>query len=143
MQVVLIFIQKYWKQILMAVVGYIAFRKLRAALNENVLTNIYSTSGATITNEYAKAYAQRLYIAMEDYGTDEDAIDEVYSALAGNPVNLRLVYNAFGNKDYGVFGSPTWWTVATPTDLRGWLKNELSGKRLDQWNTLFITAGII
>lgn len=143
MQVVFIFLQKYWKQIAVVIVAFIAYRKIRAMLSENVIKNVYPTNGATITNEQAKAYAQRLFLAMEDYGTDEDSIDEVYYLLVDNPYNIRMVYNAFGLKDYGVFGSPSWISSGTPTDLKGWFKNELAGKRLDQWNALFAVAGII
>ena len=143
MQAVLIFLQKYWKHIVAVILAYIAYRKVRAMFGENLLTNVYPTGGATITQEQAKAYAQRLYVAMEDFGTDEDAIDEIYSLLASNPYNIRMVYNAFGNKDYGSFGAPYFLMPSTPTDLKGWIKNELSSKRLEQWNALFAVSGII
>lgn len=143
MKVVLIFLQKYWKQILLVIGGLIVFRKIRAATNTNVMTNVYPTMGATITNQQAKAYAQRLYQAMESFGTDEDAIDEVFGLIQNNPYNLRAVYNEFANRDYGSFGSPAFFNVGTPTDLKGWVTNELSGKRLDQWRALFALANIV
>jgi len=80
---------------------------------------------ATISLMQGEAYAQRLYSAMNQFGTDESAIENVFSELSIN--NALVVYNAFGRRSYdniGVAGLP--WV--NKIDLSQWLKNELSAK---------------
>lgn len=141
MQAVVLFIGKYWKQILFAFAALLVYRKLRTAMNVNYVTTIYDDTGSILTKAQAKALAERLYLAMESFGTDEETIHIVRSKLT-RAQDLRSVYNEFGVRDYGYYGSPWWGSASTPTDLVGWLGNELSGKDFAVWRQMFESAGI-
>lgn len=141
MQAVLIFLSKYWKQILAVIGGFIGWRYIRSFFNANHIKTTYSSIGATISKEQAIAYAERLYNSMKDFGTDEDELNSVRLMLT-NSANLRLVYNEFGLRGYGSFGSPMFGS-GTPTDLKGWIKNELGGDNYKIWEQMFLTAEII
>jgi|GEM_PF-4733407 len=137
------FLRKNWMYVA-AIIGIVfLWRTLFVSKNKRV-THEYKTGGKeTLTREDATAIAERLYSAMADVGTDLSLIDGAFLKVSNNLDNLRLVYNAFGSRDYGTFGSPAYsWLPSSPTDLRGWLRNELSWDRAASWETLFIAAGI-
>lgn len=68
------------------------------------------TSGvATITLSQARDYANRLHSAMEDSGSEEEVIESVFGGLQSTE-DVKLVYDAFGVKPYGFFGTPLWGT---------------------------------
>ena len=68
---------------------------------------------------------------MDVYGTKED---EIVSELTGvNQSQFAQVLAAFGKKPYYLFGSNEWF--GTPTNLVGWLKEEL-GVTSSQYRTL-------
>lgn len=142
LSVIMPFLQKYWMYIAGALGLLIIFRKLGFGGEKN-LVNEYKVSGATISTQLALAYAERLYNAMAPVGTDEDEMNKVYNDLKQNPANVALVYNAFGLREYGLFGSPWWWTPSEKVDLREWIKRELSGKDHDKWMSLFNSVGIV
>lgn len=99
-------------------------------------------AGSSITSDDAKRYAIALYDAMKDVGTDEDVIKQIRGYI-GTADALRLVYNAFGKKPYGVFGAPAYsWFPSSDYDLKGWLHKELSGKELKEWDKLFSMIGM-
>ena len=141
MQVVILFLTKYWKYIVLAVLGLYIYRWVRSFFNSNHISTTYNSVGSTISSEQAKAFAERLFLSMSDYGTDEDSINVVRLQLS-NAGNLRAVYNAFGMRGYGSYGTPMFGS-GTPTDLKGWLKNELSGDAWKIWEQMFLTAEII
>lgn len=67
----------------------------------------FDESKATISDEVANNYANQLYNAMAfTSGTDEDGI---YQILKNNQTkeNFLKIYNSFGTKSYGGYGSPT------------------------------------
>lgn len=144
MQVVLLFLKKYWLYIVGLFGVIIAFRFISRTKTNYIDVTRFDTTGSTIDINKAKFYADTLYTAMEPFGTDEDSIKEVYNVLSLNPANAAIVYNAFGKRAYGSFGTPLWsWMPSTMLDLKGWLKAELSGKNLENWNKLFTSAGVI
>lgn len=80
----------------------------------------------TISEEKAKSIADALFDAMDGIGTDET---EIYNILVVNnklsSLDIVAIYNAFGVKEYGTFGTP-WWGNGEPLDLIGWIKKEMS-----------------
>lgn len=79
-----------------------------------------------IPEEKAKSIAEALFDAMDGIGTDET---EIYNILVVNnklsSLDIVAIYNAFGVKEYGTFGTP-WFGNGDPLDLIGWIKKEMS-----------------
>lgn len=85
-----------------------------------------STGAATITLNQAQSYANALLSAMEDTGTEDEEIESVFNNLQTTE-DVKLVYDAFGVKPYGYFGTPLWgtgWLTGEPMNLAEWLKAE-------------------
>ncbi|WP_282080873.1 hypothetical protein [Aquimarina algiphila] len=91
------------------------------------------TNGATITAKQARVFAQQLLDAFNHkapfWGTDEKTILEIFNQLS--PANFKVVFNAFGKKDYNGYNSPPSGIFANldsyePRDLVYWLNSELS-----------------
>lgn len=137
------FLKKYWLYIVGGLGIIVLYKKIFVGNKVNHITTQYDLLGVSISKNQALAYAQRLYTAMEGVGTETDVLDTIYNILKNNPNDVKAVYNAFGTKNYGLFGSPQWWVSNTSGDLKDWLKWELSGKRLNDWNTLLQSANII
>lgn len=120
-------------------VGYKLYRNFNNAWNGgNIDNQIPNTggnaSGATITDQVARNYAQQLLDAMNVkepfYGTDEATIEAVFDNLQ-NGADFLKVFNAFGNKDYNGWNSPPegFWSFLDSYDKRNlvyWLKSEIS-----------------
>lgn len=103
---------------------------------------VSDASGSTFSVEDAKRIASQLYDAMKDFGTDTDTLSEVRVKI-GTADNLRLVYNAFGKRDYGTFGAPMYsWLPSDSYDLKGWIIKETSGKEKKEWIKLFNLIGM-
>ena len=144
MHVVLIFLSKYWKQVLMFLAGaFILWRVWKSFSNGNPgsINVKYEVRAPSISVEMSKALAATLYNAMESVGTDLDEVNSVYLKICKNADDVKLVFNAFGNPGYGFFGSSLW-GQGTPTNLRGWINNELAGDDKKKWLTLFDLAGV-
>ncbi|MFV0402919.1 MAG: hypothetical protein ACK5KV_03000 [Bacteroides graminisolvens] len=141
--VITMFITKYGKYILLAVGLVLVWRWVKNLFFDNSITTKFNDSGTQLSSSEATHYAERLFSAMKDTGTDEDEIDNV-RLLVSRPSDLRSVWNAFGSRPYGTFGSPIFGLgmFATNLDLRGWLKAELSGDGFKVWEQMFLTAGI-
>ncbi|GAA4274963.1 hypothetical protein U6A24_12625 [Aquimarina gracilis] len=129
------------------VVGYLAYvliKTLRTGadvaqniLNPDIDNSIdvgdLDTSGSRIGIQQAKIYAQQLLDAMNHgapfWGTDEETILQVFKKIT--PEDFKIVYNAFGKKDYNGYNSPPTGILANldsyqPRDLVYWLNAELS-----------------
>ncbi len=102
------------------------------SIKENPFTNLeVDQTQVTISDSVANAYANQLYGAMKNGGTQEDVIYQILQKLQ-NPNDFRKVYNAFGKKSYvGSFvgGSPTKLDSYIGNydnfDLIEWFKNEV------------------
>ena len=84
----------------------------------------------TISVQTAKNYAEILFEAFNyDWGTDKSQVDSVFSKI--KPEDFKLVYNAYGKRDYGTLTglSPTWAERAgglyRSLDLVQWINEEL------------------
>ncbi len=148
------FISKYWRGVLLFVllvffIGRYIFSR-RQSLSGFVRVDV-DVAKSTISNGEAESLAGVLFLAMKDFGTIESEIDRVFGVINGNVDNLRLVYNAFGIKNYGMFGEASI-LDGTPSSLYMWLKNETeeditgwghkNSKRWLDWKNLFDKAGI-
>ncbi len=141
--VALDFIKKYWVWIVGIIATLLIVRKLKAGNRINTITN-YETKGSTITPQLGLAYAERLYGAMAPAGTTMNVIDEIYNKLKQNPIDMRVVHNAFGVRPYGQFGEPLFsWFPSTNADLMQWFIWELSPSDLKKWKTLYAAAGMV
>lgn len=84
-------------------------------------------SKATITEAQAKTYANQLFNAMKNSGTNVGAIKAIIQAV--NAEDYKMIYNAFGLKSYYNFGEPTLLSILTgwdDIDLNEWFKRELN-----------------
>lgn len=84
----------------------------------------------TISVQTAKNYAEILFEAFNyDWGTDKSQVESVFSRI--KPEDFKLVYNAYGKRDYGTLTglSPTWAERAgglyRSLDLVQWINEEL------------------
>jgi hypothetical protein len=84
----------------------------------------------TISVQTAKNYAEILFEAFNyDWGTDKSQVESVFSKI--KPEDFKLVYNAYGKRDYGTLTglSPTWAERAgglyRSLDLVQWINEEL------------------
>jgi len=87
----------------------------------------------TISETQAQQFAQQLLDASNHkeplYGTDEKTIKQVFLQLK-TPEDFKLVYKAFGNKNYNGWNSPPtgifrYLDNYEPRDLVYWLKSEV------------------
>jgi len=142
--IIIEFLKKYWMYIAGAIGVFVFARYLSIGTTRNIVTE-YKTNGTqSISSQLALSYAERLHTAMASTGTDNDEMNRVYNDLKQNPENTKLVYNAFGVRDYGQFGTPLFsWFPSTKADLKQWIKWELSGNDHDKWISLFNSAGIV
>ena len=93
---------------------------------------------ATISDAIANNYANQLFNAMKDYGTDNDVIYEILEKLQ-NKEDFRKVYNSFGKKSYYVYGEPTVSAYVfgySNLDLIEWLNKEIGYKNSILYNLL-------
>jgi hypothetical protein len=85
----------------------------------------------TISNSLANTYANQLYSAMKNSGTNEDMIYAIFKKIEKKD-DFRKVYNAYGRRSYVgklVGGSPTaldkWLGNYDDFDLIEWLNEEV------------------
>ena len=133
--------------VLVVIVGYQAYKNLKKGseavtdfISKDHLETVDITvntdsSKITISQEQAQQFARTIFDACNAmyplYGTDENAILEVFKKLKTGD-DYKLVYNAFGMKEYNGNNAPPrsgFWRmfdVFEPRDLNYWLRSELS-----------------
>ncbi len=133
--------------LLVVIVGYQLIKNLKKGSEavtdfiskdhlETVDVTVNTDAGnITITPEQAQQFARTIYDACNHmaplYGTDEDAILEVFKKLNTGD-DYKLVYKTFGMKEYNGNNAPPrsgFWRmfdVYEPRDLTYWLRSELS-----------------
>ena len=130
--------------IIRAINKHKAERDADRRLKDNANKAVTSATGRNITDDKAKSIANALFEAMDGIGTDET---EIYTILVVNnklsSLDLVAVYEAFGNKEYGTFGTP-WWGSGDKLDLIGWIKKEMSNtsKEYIMLRAMFNQAGL-
>lgn len=89
----------------------------------------------TITVAQARFKANKLMSAMENPGTDENAIFETLAGMTYN--DFAMISDAFGMKYYDkVIGAEGGWLLNDEYDLTSWLRFELSNAELEQLHSV-------
>lgn len=91
-----------------------------------------------------QSYANSLYESMRDYGTDEEGMFKILEYL--NPDELKMVYKAFGLKNYSsggkginLFGINI---VGDSLDLFGWFQAELNENERIKMRSIWEKSGL-
>jgi hypothetical protein len=113
---------------------YMIWDKIISFLSGTPLKRL-NTIGATLDDAIIKNMSNKLYIAMNSYGTDEDAI---YSTLKDiSTPNFNKLFNEFGKKYYdqslGINGNVV---LDFKLDLFGWLNAELNESELSHLKSI-------
>lgn len=121
---------------LILVVAWIAYNKFFRQTGFSA----YSISGALKSDQSNyDQIAERLFGAMRGIGTDEKTVFEILDGLTGN--ELKAVYNAFGTRNYSLFGNDgflsRWSVTGFDLDLFGWFKKELGKADLEEMRALW------
>jgi hypothetical protein len=108
-------------------------------MNDQLSTLDVDASNLTINQADATIITNNLLVAMNWYGTDEQAIFDNLNRLQTKD-DLMLIVKTFGIKLYDGFGLGEDWfsrKISTPKDLSGWLRAELSGGDLTKAKAIF------
>lgn len=102
--------------IAIVVIGYAIVSRLKGGIggflkdNSKGLTDFapieVDNAKSTISETLASTYANQLWNAMKNAGTDTDMISSVLNKLQ-NKEDFKKVYNSFGRRSYYVTGEPT------------------------------------
>lgn len=105
----------------LALGGVLIYFKLSKTSKEK--SNELDTTGSTINDQQSDLYAEQLYTALQDFGTDDSTVMLILNRLS--PEDFRKVSNSFGVRPYLWFGSaPSW--LGYPLSLSEWLKREVN-----------------
>jgi hypothetical protein len=113
-------------------------------LQEDINNLDLNGEDVTISQEDATIIASNMLIAMDRFGTDEQAIFDAMDQIQTRG-DLLLVIRTFGVKLYSGIDLPKnaldrLWSTAK--DLSGWLRAELSGSALAQVKEKFDSLGV-
>ena len=127
---------------LVKLVKYIKSNSEKKDSEEIVEDNILNADPTVrkLTDEKCKEIANRLYELMDKTFRQSDAIVSIISNGGMSLADLKVVYEDFGSKEYGTFGSPVFGS-GTYKDLIGWLKEELDSDGLATVKGIFSMAG--
>jgi len=122
--------------VIILIIIYIIYRRISKAIQDSKDKQLVSSADDAIiqnaltypTADY-KAMADKLFIAMDGVGTDEDAIKEVLNKLRTKSDWYALV------KAFGIRKSTSIWSSFTG-NLVQWLANELSGNDRKEVNDI-------
>jgi hypothetical protein len=94
-------------------------------------------------NHYSRI-AESLFNAMKGVGTKETEVLEQIKNLNGD--ELKAVYNAFGKRNYSLFGHDgmltEWNILGVQLDLYGWFKKEFSRPELDKIRAVYLQNNV-
>lgn len=115
---------------LLGFIAYLGYEYLNRDKLPPLVTNP-NFPPSTLSDVQANAIAERLYAAMKDVGTDEEAIMSALQNLTEN--DFIKVYEAFGKRQYSL----AWGNVGDPITsgdhhLITWLTNELNTKEIEE-----------
>lgn len=138
--------------IAVVVVGYAVVSRLKKGVgnffsDQSTGASIFvpitiDSSKATISDELANTYANQLFNAMANAGTNNTLIGSVFDKITKKEDFLK-VYNSFGRKSYtGAFvgGTPNkldkWLGNHDELDLIEWLDNEIGNSNPFLWTKI-------
>ncbi len=129
--------------------GFLLVRKLikrktnKDGTSTSIAPSIRNTqiqrSNLTISVSDAALFANTLYGAMMDFGTDEEAIFSVISRISSKD-DMLLVIKTFGMKQYLIGGRASF--MGQDMNLIGWLRAELNKKEIAKIKPKFDSWGI-
>ena len=93
-----------------------------------------------LSDTKCKEIADRLYELMDKTWRQEDAIVDVILNSQMSLLDLKKVYELFGTREYGTFGSPMWGS-GKMYNLVQWLKEEVDGDEMEKIRPIFVLAG--
>lgn len=118
------------------VVAWIAYNKFFVASGYRGFTINGSTKH---DKDHYERIADQLFSEMRGMKRNKPKVYELLEGLTGN--ELKAVYNAFGSKNYSLFGNDgflaKWNVTGFQLDLFGWFKKELHGDSLDEMRALW------
>lgn len=131
--------------LIVLVIIFFSFRKKSKEDESNPTDDIsVDPNNTTLSNNEAIVIAENLLAAMNQYGTDEQAIIDNLEGLTKD--DLLLVMKKFGNKPYNGSGlAERGYEIALfsqSLNLIGWLRRELEGDWLNQAKQIFTSNGI-
>jgi len=91
---------------------------------------------ASYTQSQYAAFADALFAAMDGFGTDEDAIYNIFYKM-NNKIDVLKLIDAYGVRNKAVL---TWFSSST--NLNDSLKDELSASELSKLNGILQSKGI-
>jgi hypothetical protein len=113
-------------------------------MNKELNDLTVNSGNLTITQDDATIIVNNLVVAMDWFGTDEQAIIDSLSECQTKD-DLQLVVKTFGIKLYSGLGlaqnaiERLW---STPKDLQGWIRAEISGSSLQTVKDIFDNLGV-
>lgn len=123
---IIIVIAVYWNKIK----ARIADRRLERSFDEQI-----TASEVTITEQQAKALADKLYSAMDGGGTNEQKIYDVFEQI-NSYSDLMMVMKAFGTRK----GWWNWW--GSESGLAEWLNDDCSADEIAKINAILASKNI-
>lgn len=139
---------KYGLPVLGVGVGLFAIKRLFKKKNPDGTTSknppsmkqtVVNRSNLTISISDAALFANTLYGAMQNLGTDEDVIYSIIDKIQTKD-DMLLVIKSFGMKKYLWGGKDNWF--GQETNLIGWLRAELTKKEIGKIKLKFDEWGI-
>jgi hypothetical protein len=113
-------------------------------MNDQLSNLDINMSNVTISQADATIISNNLLVAMNWFGTDDQAIIDNLSRLQTKE-DLVLIIKTFGIKLYDGFGLGEDWLsrkISTPKDLNGWIRAELSGSNLQKVKDIYNNLGV-
>jgi hypothetical protein len=128
-------------------IGVLAIRKMlkrnpdgtSSKVAPSLKDTVIQKENLTISASDAALFANTLYGAMQDFGTDEETIYSTIDKITTKD-DMLLVIKAFGMKKY-LWGARDPW-FGQEYNLIGWLRSELSKKEVEKIKPKFDGWGI-
>lgn len=124
--------------LLLALLIYVVYRSFKG--DHNPVLYPYDSYNLSINKVEASHIAEQLHSAMRNLGTDEYLIFSVLEGL--NKDDLILVFNEFGYRKLGLFGSDLTKLDLEGSSLNQWFKSELSYEDYEKVKEIFLETDI-
>jgi hypothetical protein len=141
--------------IIVVVAGVIVYKKVKNLfgggnaydandMNTDLTGLDINTGNLTLTNGDATIIVNNLVVAMDWFGTDDQAVIDNLSRCQTKE-DLMLIVKTFGIKLYSGLGlaqNAFERLYSQPKDLQGWIRAEMSGSNLQKVKDIFNSLGV-